>query len=309
MNVVIFTQGVSPIVQPILELHTVTAIVESGPRGATKKKGTTALELFCQERQIPYFWLVKDTHPMLADFLMQSRLEIGVVYSMSQLLPEAIIQLFPRGIINAHPSLLPSYRGPNPYFRMFYDGASETGITIHYLDKGEDTGDILLQEKIPIEKHYDFNLQKVVLSKLPQLLLTALERIENKSFQRKVQPKASPTARAVNVTTENVQELLFSLSLSLSDAAFFYSQTLSMLPLKQFGILRLARDWKVKTFIKRTHCKYTIKMANKIFITRYGCALKHREGWIVLKLRAGKLKYMLKLVRDCFKYVVKKIKD
>lgn len=295
MNVVIFTQGVSPIVEPILEQHEVSAVVESGPRGGAVKRKTTRLELFCRNRHIPYFWLVKDTRSALVAFLTQYNPEIGVVYSMSQLLPEEIINLFPRGIINAHPSLLPAYRGPNPYFRMFYDGASESGITIHYLDKGEDTGDIILRERIPIEKRFDFSLQKIVTGKLPGMMLAALDRIENGSAERIAQPDVSPTARAVNVTKDNVRELLYNLRLSLNDAAFFYSQTLSMLPLSFLGICRNAGDWQVKGTVQK-RIGTTIRAANKILFTRHGFALMHPEGLVLLRLRTSKFKYLLKML-------------
>ena len=52
--------------------------------------------------------------------------------------------------INAHPSLLPKYRGPNPYFWVIKNMESKTGITFHLMDEGFDTGAILAQEEIDI---------------------------------------------------------------------------------------------------------------------------------------------------------------
>jgi methionyl-tRNA formyltransferase len=54
--------------------------------------------------------------------------------------------------INAHPSLLPKYRGPNPYFWVIRNQEDRTGISFHLLDNGFDTGAILAQEEIPIDK-------------------------------------------------------------------------------------------------------------------------------------------------------------
>ena len=52
--------------------------------------------------------------------------------------------------INAHPSLLPKYRGPNPYFWVIKNKESVSGITLHLLDKDYDTGAILAQEEVKI---------------------------------------------------------------------------------------------------------------------------------------------------------------
>ena len=54
--------------------------------------------------------------------------------------------------INIHPSLLPKYRGPNPYLQVILNDEKETGVTFHIMDKNFDTGPILLQEKIRIEE-------------------------------------------------------------------------------------------------------------------------------------------------------------
>lgn len=52
--------------------------------------------------------------------------------------------------INAHPSLLPKYRGPNPYFWAIKNGEQESGVTFHLIDSGYDTGAILAQEVVKI---------------------------------------------------------------------------------------------------------------------------------------------------------------
>ena len=68
------------------------------------------------------------------------------------LLPERIINLPTLGTINVHGSLLPKYRGAAPIQWALINGETETGITIMQMDKGMDTGDILLQMKLPIKE-------------------------------------------------------------------------------------------------------------------------------------------------------------
>lgn len=73
--------------------------------------------------------------------------DLIVVYSMSQLLKENIYSIPRFGTINLHPSYLPEYRGPNPIFWMYYNMEKQGGVTVHYIDQGEDTGNIILQKR------------------------------------------------------------------------------------------------------------------------------------------------------------------
>ena len=65
-------------------------------------------------------------------------------------IPKELLDIPPMGFINCHPSLLPDYRGGNPYFHVIANGETKTGITIHYMDKNFDTGDIITQWKTDI---------------------------------------------------------------------------------------------------------------------------------------------------------------
>ena len=73
-----------------------------------------------------------------------------VVVAFGQILPKSVLELPPCGCINVHPSLLPKYRGAAPIQWALINGETETGVTIMLLDEGEDTGDIILQERIQI---------------------------------------------------------------------------------------------------------------------------------------------------------------
>ena len=76
--------------------------------------------------------------------------DIIVLTAYGKILPPEIITLPPAGTINVHGSILPQYRGAAPIQWALIRGESETGVTIMQMDEGVDTGDILLQEKIPI---------------------------------------------------------------------------------------------------------------------------------------------------------------
>ncbi len=76
--------------------------------------------------------------------------EAGVIAGFGKIIPKEIINSFPKGILNIHPSLLPKYRGPNPIREVILNGEKETGVTIFLIDELIDHGPILKQEKIEL---------------------------------------------------------------------------------------------------------------------------------------------------------------
>ena len=61
----------------------------------------------------------------------------------------------PRGCVNLHPSLLPAYRGPAPLFWQFRAGETRTGVSLHVVDGGADTGSVIAQEAVPFPDGID----------------------------------------------------------------------------------------------------------------------------------------------------------
>ncbi len=85
---------------------------------------------------------------------LQPQLLINVAYGM--ILPDAVLALPPLGCLNLHPSLLPSFRGAAPIQRTLMAGESVTGVTVLFMTKQLDAGDIVLQEQVPIGAEEDF---------------------------------------------------------------------------------------------------------------------------------------------------------
>ncbi|MFI5265420.1 MAG: methionyl-tRNA formyltransferase, partial [Candidatus Levyibacteriota bacterium] len=71
--------------------------------------------------------------------------DLGVLASFGAFIPKSVIESFPRGILNIHPSLLPKHKGPSPIQYTILDGIRHTGISIIKLDDQIDHGPILLQ--------------------------------------------------------------------------------------------------------------------------------------------------------------------
>lgn len=88
-------------------------------------------------------------HPNTLAAVVASAVDVAVVACFTERLPTAALRVPRLGFLNLHPSLLPAYRGPTPVFWQLRDGAS-TGVTVHYLDEGLDTGDIAMQAAVPL---------------------------------------------------------------------------------------------------------------------------------------------------------------
>lgn len=218
IKIIVITQGISPIVQPLLSSHhEILGMVEDAPRVIRRRnKGKIhevlvglisqikGLRSLCNDRNIPYFYLKNKNQVAFESWVRSKEPDMIVVYSMSHLLKENIISIPKYGAINLHPSLLPAYRGPNPLFWMYYNMEKEGGITVHYIDKGEDTGDIIYQESydIPLGVNGPELQNKVVTSIGVPLLLKAINAIELGNAPRIPQPEKSPTLRARNIPVE-----------------------------------------------------------------------------------------------------------
>ncbi|MDR1033137.1 MAG: methionyl-tRNA formyltransferase [Candidatus Nomurabacteria bacterium] len=86
----------------------------------------------------------------ITPFLSQLNRPLGVLVSFGKIVPQDIIDLFPKGIINIHPSLLPKYRGPSPIETVILNGDSSTGATLMKLTAKMDAGPVFAQKEIAL---------------------------------------------------------------------------------------------------------------------------------------------------------------
>lgn len=84
--------------------------------------------------------------------------DLIVVAAYGKILPSYVLDYPKLGCINVHGSILPKYRGAAPIQRAIIDGEAETGITIMKMEKGLDTGDMLLVERTPITEDDNFEM-------------------------------------------------------------------------------------------------------------------------------------------------------
>ncbi len=83
--------------------------------------------------------------------IQNSGYQLGIVASYGTIIPKNTLSIFPHGILNVHPSLLPKYRGTSPLQSTILADDKNTGVTIIVLDEKMDHGPIVALEKIPIQ--------------------------------------------------------------------------------------------------------------------------------------------------------------
>jgi phosphoribosylglycinamide formyltransferase-1 len=86
----------------------------------------------------------------LVKMLREAETELVVLAGFMRLLKEPMLEAFPRRIVNIHPSLLPKYPGLEAWKQALTAGEKVTGCTVHYVDAGVDSGEIIAQREVPI---------------------------------------------------------------------------------------------------------------------------------------------------------------
>lgn len=140
----------NPILSMLIEQgYHVAAVVAH--HGDTRSRNGRPLEIaqLADTHGIPIFTPQKPLD--IYDELANLHAEAAILVAYGRIIPQKLIDLFPRGIINIHPSLLPKYRGPTPIESPILNGDEETGVSIMNLSAQMDAGDIYAQESFDIE--------------------------------------------------------------------------------------------------------------------------------------------------------------
>lgn len=86
----------------------------------------------------------------LVKLLKDAGVELVVLAGFMRVLKETMLNAFPRRIINLHPSLLPKFPGIEAWKQALAAGEKVTGCSVHYVDAGIDSGEIIAQRKVPV---------------------------------------------------------------------------------------------------------------------------------------------------------------
>ena len=128
----------------------VTAVVTKPDaiKGRNKETTEPAVKQIAKTHHIPVFQPARLQD--IEDKLRVLKPEIGVLVAYGKIVPESTIGLFPKGIINVHPSLLPEYRGSSPIEQAILHGDAKTGVSIMQLAKEMDAGPVYASKEVPL---------------------------------------------------------------------------------------------------------------------------------------------------------------
>lgn len=142
-----------------------------------------------RQNQIPARYIKNDKEALLAS-LEEHKIDLIVLAGYLAILEEEVIDKYENRILNIHPSLIPKYSGKGYYGVKVHQavlaaGEKTSGATVHYVDKGIDTGQIILQRQLSIEEgESPESLQKRVLEiehqLLPEAINIVLKKMEEK---------------------------------------------------------------------------------------------------------------------------------
>jgi methionyl-tRNA formyltransferase len=119
------------------------------PAGRGQKLTPSPIQKLAEAHGIPVHTPLNFKSAEEIEILRAYKADIAVVAAYGMLLPKTVLESFPYGCINIHPSLLPRWRGAAPLQRTLMAGDSHTAVAIMQMEEGLDTGPILLQH------HYD----------------------------------------------------------------------------------------------------------------------------------------------------------
>jgi len=86
----------------------------------------------------------------MADWLESHGVELVVCAGYMQLLRPVFLGRFPGRVVNVHPAPLPEFPGAHPLEDLLAAGARETAATVHFVDEGVDTGEVIAAERVPV---------------------------------------------------------------------------------------------------------------------------------------------------------------
>lgn len=132
--------------------HEVLTVVSQPdrPKGRGQEASASPVKQAALRLGIPVYQPQRIKRPEAQAHLAELEAEIMVVVGYGQIIPQFVIDLAPRGIVNVHASLLPKYRGAAPIQWAIINGETRTGVTTMQIDAGLDTGDILLSQETQI---------------------------------------------------------------------------------------------------------------------------------------------------------------
>ncbi|MBZ5591855.1 MAG: methionyl-tRNA formyltransferase [Acidobacteriia bacterium] len=141
-----------PTLEAVAAGHDVLSVVTQPdrPKGRGQELSPSPVKQAAERLGLPVYQPERIRRPEAHAYLASLAPDIMVVVGYGQIIPQSVIDLAPRGIVNVHASLLPKYRGAAPIQWAIANGETRTGVTTMQINAGLDTGDILLARETEI---------------------------------------------------------------------------------------------------------------------------------------------------------------
>ena len=125
----------------------------------------------------------KDFENALTNTLKNQNVDLVCLAGFMSILSKHFLKEWNRKVINIHPSLLPSFRGKNAVKQALEQRVKTAGCSVHFVDEGIDTGEIISQEKVPVSSNDDEEtLGKKILKKEHVLYIKVIKELERNCF-------------------------------------------------------------------------------------------------------------------------------
>lgn len=167
-------------------------VVAQGKIGKSRQQRQLEVAAIAEQHNIP---LLAPNDLMAARGQLASfGAEAAVLVAYGKIVPPAILDLFPRGIINVHPSLLPLHRGSTPIESAILDGVSQTGVSLMRLGAKMDAGPVYAHNIVPLDGTETKQALANQLSAIgADMVLEYLPKILDGSLEPKPQPEENAT--------------------------------------------------------------------------------------------------------------------
>jgi methionyl-tRNA formyltransferase len=138
----------------LLSYLKIVAVVTKPPRpsGRQQRITPTAVDQFAQEINLPIL-APKKIDQKFCQLVCDRQPVLGILAAYGKIIPQELIDIFPKGIINIHPSLLPQFRGSTPVVAAILSGQKTTGVSLFLIDEKVDHGPLIAQEEMDIDPH------------------------------------------------------------------------------------------------------------------------------------------------------------
>ncbi|MEF2609384.1 MAG: phosphoribosylglycinamide formyltransferase [Faecalicoccus sp.] len=115
-----------------------------------------------QQHQIEDYYFNPKSYPNkeayekdILKVLKDKNVDLIVLSGYMRFIGKVLLEAYPKAIINLHPAYLPEFPGAHSIQDAFEAGVSQTGVTVHYVDEGVDTGPIIRQKRVPIDPNWN----------------------------------------------------------------------------------------------------------------------------------------------------------